>query len=171
MREPHRLATYAVTAAMAGRTHLEVARAAIAGGATTVQLRAPELDPAARTRIASELAADCRAAGVLAIVNDDVEAARAAGAERIVGVGVGAPAGAAGAAPPRLGAERILGVCVGSPAEAAVAASAGADYLGVTVWATPTKPEARPAGLAGVAATDLPVVGIGGIDARNAART
>ncbi|MFM8999120.1 MAG: thiamine phosphate synthase, partial [Actinomycetota bacterium] len=100
---------------------------------------------------------------------DDVEAALAAGAD---GVHVGQDADAV-AVRARLGAERILGVSVGSPVEAAVAASAGADYLGVTGWATPTKPEARPAGLAGVAAvaaaTDLPVVGIGGIDARNAA--
>jgi thiazole tautomerase (transcriptional regulator TenI) len=42
----------------------------------------------------------------------------------------------------------------------------------VTVFSTPTKPEARPIGLDGlsriVAATSIPVVGIGGIDAANA---
>jgi thiamine-phosphate diphosphorylase len=42
------------------------------------------------------------------------------------------------------------------------------------VWETPTKPEAKPAGLDGVrriaAATALPVVGVGGIDAANARR-
>jgi thiamine-phosphate pyrophosphorylase len=55
-----------------------------------------------------------------------------------------------------------------------VAERAGADYLGVTVWPTPTKPEAEGRGLDGigavVAATSLPVVGIGGIVAGNAAR-
>ncbi|HWL91084.1 MAG TPA: thiamine phosphate synthase, partial [Actinomycetota bacterium] len=49
---------------------------------------------------------------------------------------------------------------------------AGADYLGVTVWATATKPEAEPVGLEGLrevaGATALPVVGIGGIHAGNA---
>jgi thiamine-phosphate pyrophosphorylase len=48
----------------------------------------------------------------------------------------------------------------------------GADYLGVTVWSTSTKPEAEGRGLDGlrdvVAATALPVVGIGGIDVGNA---
>lgn len=168
MRAPHRLATYVVTAAMAGRDHLDVARAAIAGGATTVQLRAPELGPDERARIAADLAAICRTAGVLAIVNDDVDAALTSGAD---GVHVGQDADAA-AVRDRIGRDRILGVSVGSPAEAASAASAGADYLGVTVWPTPTKPEARPAGPEGVAAvaaaTELPIVGIGGIDAGNA---
>ena len=49
----------------------------------------------------------------------------------------------------------------------------GADYLGVTVWSTSTKPESIARGLDGLrevaAATALPVVGIGGIDASNAA--
>jgi thiamine-phosphate pyrophosphorylase len=61
---------------------------------------------------------------------------------------------------------------VGNVDEARRAEEAGADYLGVTVWTTATKPEAIPAGLDGLrdvaAATALPVVGIGGIDAGNA---
>ena len=56
--------------------------------------------------------------------------------------------------------------------EARAAEAAGADHLGVTVWATETKPEAAPIGLAGLrgitAATALPVVGIGGIRVANA---
>ena len=68
--------------------------------------------------------------------------------------------------------ERILGVSVGSSAEAEAAEAAGADYLGVTVWETATKADAVPIGLEGlravVAATTLPVVGVGGIDAANA---
>jgi thiamine-phosphate pyrophosphorylase len=57
--------------------------------------------------------------------------------------------------------------------EARQAERSGADYVGVTVWATQTKPEAEPRGLNGLRAvadaTALPVVGIGGIDASNAA--
>ena len=71
-----------------------------------------------------------------------------------------------------MGPERILGVSVGSVEEARRAEAAGADYLGVTVWSTATKPEAEPVGLEGLrdvaAATALPVVGIGGIDVGNA---
>ena len=73
----------------------------------------------------------------------------------------------------RLGTDRVLGVSVGDVDEAVAAERAGADYLGVTVWSTSTKPEAEARGLEGlrdvVAATALPVVGIGGIDAGNAA--
>jgi thiamine-phosphate pyrophosphorylase len=61
----------------------------------------------------------------------------------------------------------VLGVSVGVAAEARAAEAAGADYLGVTVWSTATKPEALPRGLDGlrevVAAVSIPVVGIGGI--------
>jgi thiamine-phosphate diphosphorylase len=53
-----------------------------------------------------------------------------------------------------------------------MAEMAGADYVGVTVWTTATKPEAVAIGLEGLRdvarATALPVVGIGGIDEGNA---
>jgi thiamine-phosphate diphosphorylase len=72
-----------------------------------------------------------------------------------------------------IGPDQILGVSVASASQALAAEAAGAHYLGVTVWATATKPEAEPAGLEGVAevtaCTRLPVVGIGGIDETNAA--
>jgi thiamine-phosphate pyrophosphorylase len=62
---------------------------------------------------------------------------------------------------------------VDAASQAREAEDLGADYLGVTVWATPTKPEAAPGGLALVRAISansaLPIVGIGGIDAANAA--
>jgi thiamine-phosphate pyrophosphorylase len=161
---------YVVTASglVPGRDHADVARAAIAGGATAVQLRAPELDDGALLRLARELAAACRAAGVLFVVNDRPGVAIESGAGGAhLGQGdelVGARA--------RLGPERVLGVSVGDRIEAGAAQAAGADYLGVTVWATATKPEAVPIGLEGLraiaAGTPLPVVGIGGIDASNA---
>jgi len=66
-----------------------------------------------------------------------------------------------------------LGMSVDTASQAGAAQDLGADYLGVTVWATPTKPEAVPGGLALVraisASNALPIVGIGGIDATNAA--
>ena len=72
----------------------------------------------------------------------------------------------------RVGADRVLGVSVADPQQAREAERAGADYLGVTVWPTPTKPEAAPVGLEGlrsvVESPALPVVGIGGIDASKA---
>ena len=169
--DPTRLRVYVVTtAAFAGRGHDDVAAAAIVGGATAIQLRAPELGDAELRRLAADLAGWCRNAGVLFIVNDrpDVAADVDAG---------GAHVGQADdlrSARAELGPDRILGISVGGPDEAWAAGAAGADYLGVTVWATATKPDADPIGLDGLAmvvgSTDLPVVGIGGIDASSAAR-
>jgi thiamine-phosphate pyrophosphorylase len=164
-----RLAVYVVTSAsFRGRSHLDVARAAIAGGATAVQLRAPELDDDALTVAAAGLAQACRAAGVLSIVNDRPDVAVAVGAD---GAHVGQGDDVEGARA-TLGEDGVLGISVANPEQARRAAALGADYLGVTVWATRTKPEAAAAGLDGVralaAATALPVVGIGGIDAAKA---
>jgi len=150
-----------------GRGHRDVALAAIQGGATAIQLRAPELPDPALTRVVEELTGPCREAGALLLVNDRVEVAAGAG----VGAHVGQeddPAGARGV----LGPDAVLGISVATPEEALAAEAAGADYLGVTVWATPTKVDAIPRGLDGlraiVDAVEVPVVGIGGIDVANA---
>lgn len=164
--DPRSLGVYVVTSAglVPRRTHLDVALAAIDGGAGAVQLRAPELPDAELRSLAAELAERCATAGVLFVVNDRVDVAAEIGAGAHVGQDDD-PLGARG----RLGSDAVLGVSVETPAEALAARAAGADYLGVTVWATATKPEAKPRGLDGirevVAATDVPVVGIGGIDA------
>jgi thiamine-phosphate pyrophosphorylase len=153
---------------VSGRAHGEIATAAVEGGATAVQLRAPELSDGRLLPLAAILARTCGEAGVLFLVNDRIEVAircDAAGAH----VGQDQDLDAARG---RLGPERILGISVGSEEEARVAHAAGADYLGVTVWETATKPDAIAIGLDGVRAvaraTSLPVVGIGGIDASNA---
>ncbi|MFB3737698.1 MAG: thiamine phosphate synthase [Candidatus Velamenicoccus archaeovorus] len=165
------LGVYVLTSSglVPGRGHREVALAAIEGGADAVQLRAPQLGDPELEPIAHELAGACRDAGVLFVVNDRVDVALRSGAD---GVHLGQGDGLEGARE-RLGPEAVLGVSVATPEQARAAHAAGADYLGVTVWATPTKPEAEPRGLDGlravVAATRLPVVGIGGIDASNAA--
>jgi thiamine-phosphate pyrophosphorylase len=164
-----RLAVYVVTSAsFRGRSHLDVASAAIVGGATAVQLRAPELGDDALTAAAAALAEACRAAGVLSVVNDRPDVAATVGAD---GAHVGQSDDLEGARA-ALGRDKVLGISVATPEQARRAAALGADYLAATVWATPTKPEAAPEGLDGIrrlaAATSLPVVGIGGIDAANA---
>jgi len=74
-----------------------------------------------------------------------------------------------------IGPDRILGVSVATADEARQAEAEGADYLGVSpIFATPTKPDTPEAtGLSGLArvraATRLPLVGIGGLNAGNAA--
>jgi len=151
-----------------GRGHLDVALAAIAGGAGAVQLRAPELSDVELLPLARALAARCASAGVLFVVNDRLEVAVDSGAD---GVHLGQGDDYA-TARSRLGTDRLFGVSVATVADVSAAEAAGADYLGVTVWPTRTKPEAIAAGLAGLravtATTQLPVVGIGGIVADNA---
>ena len=77
MMDPRTLGVYVVTSGAfgPGRDHRSLARAAIDGGATAVQLRAPELDDEALLPLAIELAAACREAGVLFVVNDRLDVA------------------------------------------------------------------------------------------------
>ena len=167
--DPRALRVYVVTSArFSGRSHRDVAMAALQGGAGAIQLRAPELPDDELLAVASGLAAACADAGVLFVINDRPEIAAAVGA-------AGAHVGRAddpSAARRLLGPDRVLGMSVDGGSQAHEAEDLGADYLGVTVWSTPTKPEATPGGLALVRTistrSTLPVVGIGGIDAANA---
>jgi thiamine-phosphate pyrophosphorylase len=167
---PRTLSVYVVTSGtlVSDRDHRAIASAAVRGGATAVQLRAPELDDDELAPLAASVVATCEEAGVPLLVNDRVDVAVAVGAS---GAHVGQDDDAR-TARERLGPERILGVSVGGVDEARAAEAAGGDYLGVTVWATATKPEAVPIGLEGLrdvaGATAIPVVGIGGIHAGNA---
>jgi len=167
--DPRALGVYVVTSSgmVSGRGHLEVALAAIRGGAGAIQLRAPELTDAELLLLAEVLAPACTGAGVVCAVNDRVEVAARVGCSAHVGQ-LDRPEMARAV----LGRSGYLGVSVEDATEARVAEAVGADYLGVTVWSTTTKPGAEPRGLDGlreiVSATSLPVVGIGGIDASNA---
>jgi thiamine-phosphate diphosphorylase len=164
------LGVYVVTAAglVPGRGHAEVAVGAIEGGANAVQLRAPESSDEDLLPLARELADRCRERGVLFILDDRIDLVLACGA---AGVHLG-QGDRWQEARLRLGPSLVVGVSVEDTDQATAAEAAGADYLGVTVFPTATKPEATPLGLEGVrkisAATRLPVVGIGGIDAGNA---
>ncbi len=146
----------------------ETAQLAVEGGATVVQWRlknVPTVDVVERGRATRSL---CARHGVTFVVNDDVEAALMLGAD---GVHLGrSDDGAARAKEQGL----LLGLSASNLAEARAAAE-HADYIGAgPVWETPSKPDADPAiGLDGLreicAATRIPVVAIGGIDATNAA--
>jgi thiamine-phosphate diphosphorylase len=141
---------------------LETARAAVAAGATVVQLRVKggsTEEVVAAGRGFSDL-------GPTFVVNDDVDAAVALGAD---GVHLGQSDVGAEAA-------RAAGLLLGRSASTLEQAlAADADYLGVgPVWATPSKDDADPPiGLDGLreiaTATSVPVVAIGGIDTSNAA--
>jgi thiamine-phosphate pyrophosphorylase len=155
-----------------GRSHREIAEAAIRGGATAVQLRMKEEPARIVLDVGRAMGPLCRAAGVAFIVNDRLDVAMLAGAD---GVHVGQddlpPADARALAGPRA----LIGVSAATVVEAIAAEQAGADYLGVgAVYGTATKSDAgAPVGLARVTeirrAVRVPLVGIGGITAENAA--
>jgi thiamine-phosphate pyrophosphorylase len=144
-------------------TDIETARAAVEGGATVVQLRLK----GATTEEVVEAGRPFCDLPALFVVNDDVEAAIALGAD---GVHLGRD---------DVGAERaveanlLLGISATSVDEARAGQEAGAAYIGAgPVWATPSKPDAgRQIGLEGLAAiclvVSIPVVAIGGVDATN----
>jgi thiamine-phosphate pyrophosphorylase len=167
--------TYLVTQASrsAGRDTETVVEAALAGGVDAVQLRekgASDAERHAVGRRVRELTAD---AGVPLIVNDRIDIAAAVDAD---GVHLGQSDLPIAVARERLGAGAIVGRSASTVDEARAAANAGADYLGVgAVYGTDSKdvPDARDGiGTDRVrdiaAAVDVPVVGIGGIDAGNA---
>ena len=163
------LALYAVTdrAWLGERTLAACVEEALAGGATFVQLREKEAPRAEVVLRARALAPLCRAAGV-PVVNDDVAAARLAGAD---GVHVGQDDAACADARAELGPDAIVGVSVQTVEQALAAQADGADYLGVgAVFGTPTKPDAADVGADGLAAicaaVDIPVVAIGGLNER-----
>lgn len=166
------LRVYVIThAGFRGRSHEDVARAAVAGGATALQLRDKESPGRALVATARRLVALANPAGVPVVVNDRVDVALAAGAD---GVHVGEDDLPVADARRLLGPERIVGASAGTVEAARRAEQEGADYLGVgPVFPTATKTDAGEAiGLDGlrkiVAAVRVPVVGIGGITVENA---
>jgi len=155
-----------------GRSHREIAEAAIRGGATAVQLRMKDEPARVMLEAAREIAPLCRAAGVAFIVNDRVDVALISGAD---GVHVGQDDLPARDVRALMGPRALIGVSAATVEEGEAAERMGADYLGVgAVYPTGTKPDAgAPVGLARLGeirrAVRLPLVGIGGITADNAA--
>lgn len=161
---------YAVTdrSWLATRSLAECVREAISGGATFVQLREKHLSTDEIVAMARMIAPVCQAAGVPFVINDDVEAALLSGAD---GVHVGQSDAACAEARRLLGPDAIVGVSAQTVEQALAAQAAGADYLGVgALFKTATKTDAadvsRDELVAICSAVDIPVVGIGGLDAR-----
>ena len=167
IREGMRLYVVTDSAWLHGRTLAECVRQAIAGGATFVQLREKNLSTDEIVVLARTILPVCREAGVPFVIDDDVEAALASGVD---GVHVGQSDVACAEARRTLGPDAIVGVSAQTVEQAKAAQAAGADYLGVgALIPTSTKPDAvdvtREELVAICAAVDIPVVGIGGLNA------
>jgi thiamine-phosphate pyrophosphorylase len=151
------------------RDPAELARAALAGGAVAVQLRAKTAPATDALDAARRLLPLCQGAGVPLIVNDRVDVAIAAGAQ---GVHVGQRDLEAAEVRRQIAGTVVRWVGVSTHDLAQVRAAEGAaacDYLGFgPVFSTRNKTAGDPAvGLAGVEAAvracRLPIVAIGGI--------
>jgi thiamine-phosphate pyrophosphorylase len=149
----------------------DVVAAAVRGGVTLVQLRDKRADGRALLEQAQMLKAVLDPLRVPLIVNDRVDVAHAAG----VGCHVGQSDLPPAAARTILGPDAILGVSLDEAAQVRTVDPALVDYVAYGPFAaTATKADAgSPIGAAGLAAvsklTLLPLIAIGGIDARNVA--
>lgn len=165
------LLLYAVTdrAWTGGQSLHGQVEAALRGGVTCVQLREKGLGGADFLREARELCALCRRYGVPFVVNDNVEAAVACGAD---GIHVGQGDMPVEEVRRRVGEQMIIGVSVHTVEQARLAVRGGADYLGLgAVFPTGTKPDAdamAPETLRSICrAVEAPAVAIGGIHQEN----
>jgi thiamine-phosphate pyrophosphorylase len=154
----------------AGTGMVETTRAAVAGGATIVQLRDKDADTASRIATGRALKMVLQGTGAKLIVNDDVEAAIAIGAD---GIHIGQEDMDARTARNLIGPDMILGLSVETLALAEAVDPMLVDYVGIgPVFATPTKPDHKqPIGFDGlarlVAVSPVPSVAIGGLKAEH----
>ena len=167
------LLLYAVTdRAWTGKQSLdEQVEEALQGGVTLVQLREKRLSKEQLIEEARRITALCHRYGVPLIVNDDYEAALAAGAD---GVHVGIEDAPVAAIRARAGKNFIIGATAKTVEQAQRAEHEGADYLGVgAVFPSPTKQSAiritngQLREICGSVA--IPAVAIGGITQKNVA--
>ncbi len=165
---------YVIThaATPAGRSHVEIARAALEGGADAVQLRDKSSPAINLCRMAEEIQPLARKFGAAFLVNDRVDVALVSGAD---GAHVGQEDLPGREARRLLSRPLILGISAGTREEARRAEREGADYIGIgPIFPTGTKPDAGEAlGLEGLArivrAVSVPVVAVGGITLENVA--
>ena len=142
--------------------------AALRGGVDVVQLRDKELDGEALVAAAVPFRAACEAHGALFFLNDRPDLVEVCDAD---GVHVGRRDTPIGEARALLGPDRLIGLSASTLDE--LGDVDGADYVGVTAFASPTKSDAVPGGLdlvrAAAVMLTIPWFAIGGIDLGNVA--
>jgi len=149
---------------------IETTRAAVAGGATIVQLRDKHAPTAAVIETGRALKKILQGTNARLIVNDNVEAAIAIGAD---GLHIGQEDMNAAKARRRIGPDMILGLSVETEVLATLIDPGIVDYAGIgPVFATPTKPDHKqPIGFDGLARIvglcPVPSVAIGGLKAEH----
>ena len=148
------------------RSHAELARLAIRGGADTIQFRQKHGGIQNKLIEARRVAAVCTDASTPLIIDDHLDIAQATEAD---GVHLGQEDFPVDAARSVLGSEPTIGATVTNPEQAAEAYELGADYVGFgPVFPTTSKRNPKsvkgPDGLADACdAVPIPVIAIGGI--------
>lgn len=142
--------------------------AALRGGVDVVQLREKGLEDEALVAAAAPFRAACDEHGALFVLNDRPDLVAACGAD---GVHVGRGDMPVAEARSLVGPERLVGLSVSTLDE--LGDVRGADYVGVTAFATPTKEDAVAGGLellrAAAETLTVPWFAIGGIELSNVA--
>ena len=145
---------------------LETVRDAVRGGVTAVQLRDKTATTSALVKMGRDIATGLADTGVPLIVNDNVEAAIAIGAD---GLHVGQGDMKVDKARRLIGPDMLVGLSCETVEDARMTDPAIVNYIGVSpVFATPTKTDHSLAvGIEGLraiaAATPVPKVAIGGL--------
>lgn len=173
MRRDLDLSVYVITDAhlRGDRGHLDVASAAVKGGATVIQFREKGASTKELYLTAMKLKELLSPLGIPLIINDRIDIALAVDAD---GVHLGQDDMPVEVARRIMGPEKIIGASAASLEEALEARRMGADYIGFgPVFPTGTKPDAAPpTGIGPLKDTckkvGIPVVAIGGITADNA---
>lgn len=153
-----------------GKSHLEVAEAVLAGGATVIQFRDKEMEDSEAIEVCRKIYELTKKKGIPFIVNDRVEVARIVQAD---GVHLGQEDQSLDFARKILNQNQIIGISVETVEQAIKAEKEGADYLGVgPIYPTATKLDAgRALGVTRLKeikeAVNIPVIAIGGIDEDN----
>lgn len=153
------------------RTHAELARMAIRGGADTIQFRSKDASMRVLIEQAAAVGEVCRESGVLFLVNDRVDLCLAVNAD---GVHLGADDMPVEIARRILGDSAVIGATIRGIEGLRAAETASADYVGLgPVFRTTSKSlPVEPLGLETVrrvaAEASIPVIGIAGIGVENA---
>lgn len=154
-------------------SHLDMAYAAVGGGANMIQIRDKAANTSTLTLLANEIKRVIGKKKIALIMNDNVEAAVRSNCD---GVHLGAEDMQITEARHLLGSSKIIGASAGNIQEARSALLNGADYLGVgPVFVTATKDDAgEPIGLAALKkicklSSSAQIIAIGGITKENLA--
>jgi thiamine-phosphate pyrophosphorylase len=148
-----------------GRPEEEIARLAVEGGATLIQLRDKRREKGLQLEVARRLMQVCSTPNLRFIVNDHVDLALAAGAD---GVHLGQKDLPVAIVRRKLMRQGIIGCSANNVDEALRAQADGADYVSVgRLFPTTSKEDIRPATLETLRAVkkaiSIPVAAIGGI--------